>query len=504
MDYVCPFELRIDPMQLLALVDIEHDEYASLEFQHFDDAVHGVGVVVLIYRVDGKVDVIRTPGLCIDRQSVDIGEGLGDWREAPDLQWSLSDLDGPIRLAVRFEDRKGREIRWELSESDPRVPPMQILAPVGASMAAPRFFPFYFLHELRLVAQQATCTVTLAGRDITVSKIPMPAKGRRVFVARVAPRPLIAQINPESEGSLARIEADAAGVVQRGPARWRLAAHDGGLALVELTRTDGRHTIALRFDPPCPDVRRLDDGEEFVGAFAFGTEVTEHAVRGELRIRRSDDGVTLLMQAEHSWWPDSLSDTLIIGLFPPSFRSWVRTYRFCCEMRLDGDGVTARGSWERTPKARWGARPRTVHVVRELPAPPQTVFAALTCPEQIAALPGVSAVEILASGQPVPEGTGHRREVVVEGNRYTEEITGWEPPHRFEYRIRESSAPIDHEHGHVVLTPTDEGTRVEWVAIFRMNMSVGGGMVGRWGQARMERTLQRQLDAIASRLAPAG
>jgi hypothetical protein len=64
-----PFGLHIDPMERLLLINIEDDPdelYVGFEPQVFDDDAHGRGMLVIGWRVDGRVDVYHQPTLSLD------------------------------------------------------------------------------------------------------------------------------------------------------------------------------------------------------------------------------------------------------------------------------------------------------------------------------------------------------------------------------------------------------------------------------------------------------
>lgn len=139
-----------------------------------------------------------------------------------------------------------------------------------------------------------------------------------------------------------------------------------------------------------------------------------------------------------------------------------------------------------------------IRLERWLDAPRELVFEALTDPDEIRAMPGVRALNVLREDDdPNDEGAlGHRREVVLETGRFVEEITGWDPPRRFDYRIVEADAPIEHEQGWVELREQDGGTAIEWVSVFRVRAPLFANLIARWADAQMEHLLDRHLEHI--------
>ena len=82
-----PVWLHIGPMERLLLINFENDPdkiYVGFEPQLFDDVIHGRGMIIIAWRVDGRVDVYRQPGLTLDPNTYDIaGGGLHEMLERP-------------------------------------------------------------------------------------------------------------------------------------------------------------------------------------------------------------------------------------------------------------------------------------------------------------------------------------------------------------------------------------------------------------------------------------
>ena len=95
-------------------------------------------------------------------------------------------------------------------------------------------------------------------------------------------------------------------------------------------------------------------------------------------------------------------------------------------------------------------------------ASPPDVFRELTDHEGMVGLPGVTAARLLRAGAPERNGVGAIREVRVRGLRFVEEIVGYEPHRRIDYRIRECTLPLRHEFGRIDLDAVEGGTRAHW------------------------------------------
>ncbi len=149
----------------------------------------------------------------------------------------------------------------------------------------------------------------------------------------------------------------------------------------------------------------------------------------------------------------------------------------------------------------WSDR-REIRIERWLGAPREQVFEALTDPASVRSLPGVRSLRVLREDADPDDtgGLGHRREVVLDSGRFVEQITGWDPPRRFEYQIVEASAPIEHELGSVTLHERHGGTAIEWVSVFRVQTPLFANLVARWADEQMEHLLDRHVDSLATSL----
>jgi uncharacterized protein YndB with AHSA1/START domain len=126
----------------------------------------------------------------------------------------------------------------------------------------------------------------------------------------------------------------------------------------------------------------------------------------------------------------------------------------------------------------------TIHVERTIRASPERVFSWLADPANLAAAPLIPKARwAKASSGP---GVGALREATAVGMWLREEITAYDPPRSYSYRIVRSLPVFDHEGGTLTLTPSGDGTRVSWVTSYTHPIQSGG----------------KALEALTSRLLP--
>jgi uncharacterized protein YndB with AHSA1/START domain len=121
--------------------------------------------------------------------------------------------------------------------------------------------------------------------------------------------------------------------------------------------------------------------------------------------------------------------------------------------------------------------------VRQVAAPPQTVFDVLTDHRGYAEITPMRKVELEREGEPPPNGVGAVRVLHAVGPPLREEVIGFEPPSRFSYKLL-SGAPVRDHVGTVELSPEGEGTRMVYaVRTFPTVPVVGAAVVGVTKQA---------------------
>lgn len=115
-----------------------------------------------------------------------------------------------------------------------------------------------------------------------------------------------------------------------------------------------------------------------------------------------------------------------------------------------------------------------IEVHRSIAAPPERIFDWLTDPVNLTAAPlFLRAGWVRGVSGP---GVGARREVVVLGAWLREEITAWDAPRSYSYRVIRSVPPSDHQGGTVTVTPSGEGADVTWATAYTVP-ALGGGKV---------------------------
>jgi len=138
--------------------------------------------------------------------------------------------------------------------------------------------------------------------------------------------------------------------------------------------------------------------------------------------------------------------------------------------------------------------------VREVEAPPETVFEVLTDHRRYAEITPLRRSELEREGEPAPNGVGAIRVLSSIGPPLREETIVYEPPRRFSYKLL-SGAPLRDHVGTVALEPAGEGTKVTYAVRTSPTLPVVGGVaiaVARFGVKQLVDGIVRESERRAA------
>jgi uncharacterized protein YndB with AHSA1/START domain len=132
-------------------------------------------------------------------------------------------------------------------------------------------------------------------------------------------------------------------------------------------------------------------------------------------------------------------------------------------------------------------------IVRDVAAPPQTLFDLFVDHRRYAEMTRLRASELEREGDPPPNGVGAVRIFRSIGPALREEVLTYEPPHRYSYTVL-SGLPVRDHAGTVELTPRDGGTRVTYAVRAIPTVPLGGRLV----MAGMKLGVKQLIDGVAA------
>lgn len=115
----------------------------------------------------------------------------------------------------------------------------------------------------------------------------------------------------------------------------------------------------------------------------------------------------------------------------------------------------------------------TFSFVRQVAAPPETVFDVLTDHRRYTEITPLRKATLEREGDPAPNGVGSIRVLSAFGPPMREETIAYEPSSRFSYKLL-SGLPVRDHVGTVELTPLDGGTRMVYAVRTTPTLPVAG------------------------------
>jgi hypothetical protein len=353
-----PFHFRIDPMERLLLINFEKDPdtvYVGFEPQVFDDNIHGKGMLVIGWRVDGRVDVYHQAGLTLDAATYDIaGKGLAHLTEVP-MQNALFEIDSfGVQAAIKFSDLTGRQVELKIRESNPKKrKPFGLLAPMGDAAESPSSMPLVLLHDFYFVRKKHTeISVSIDGKLHQPDKLPIPMDWSGMYFTRYSPDPFIVTFNPAFDGALRPVEWKGADNVQAGEESLYLILKGQVPEICSLRQKGQHHAITLSFAPPFPNIIALNDGFSLTGTFNITGHPSTGHVGGHYEVEKQAGVTKIVLVPSQGWIPNEQKLSLkFLYAVAKIFRNWPATYRWTATIREDGDyQLRMKSSWERINK----------------------------------------------------------------------------------------------------------------------------------------------------------
>ncbi|MCC5908140.1 MAG: hypothetical protein JJU13_18130 [Balneolaceae bacterium] len=350
-----PFQIDIDPMERLLLINFENDPdslYVGFEPQAFDDDINGTGILVIGWRTDGKIDVYHQPGLYPDPEKFDIaGKGLANMLER--------EMDGAIfeitergaQAQITFPDLNGRMIKLHLEERSTRTrKPFGLLAPMGQAAEQPSAMPLVLLHDFYFVLRSDTdLSVKIGDRYHEPDSFPLPLDFSRIQFARYSPDPLIAMLNPAFDGELHPMDEPVNNTVTLGETRYELTMNGPVYEIQSFYREYKNRELNVTFSPAFPNVGDLRAGAEASGIFEIAGDPTTGFIRGEYSVQNTDGQISIELIPSGGWIPNEPKLTLrFLYRIVPMFKEWPTTYRWTANLQRTGENpFMMKSSWKR-------------------------------------------------------------------------------------------------------------------------------------------------------------
>ena len=345
--FVLPIKISIDPMERLLVASFKGDpEYTMLEPQVYNDPVNGKGMRVLRYRRDNKVDVYWQPGVHVERSTISIGAGIGDFMETAIEPAKFEITNKGVDVHFSFNDAQGRKVELKIKENTIKNNRFPFLAPVGNDIENPQRLFLVNMLGFEFIKRKGTEVIAKIGnRMLFPESFPVLRDFQRVFFMRYSTQPVIGTLNPKMDEPLV-FETNFPGSVEINGMKV-LIDKEGKIS--QLSAGENLCKAEMEFLPGFPDILNMKDGAIESGRWIYrlsGSIITG----GIYNLIRKGNSIEMEIDVTENWKPENLPLSFRIFTFlVKSFRKWPTTYKWKGTLVID-DKFSMNGSWERKNK----------------------------------------------------------------------------------------------------------------------------------------------------------
>lgn len=323
-------------VQNLCLVDFKGDEHnCSIELQQIDRN-NKLQYVVLVSNLDfSHVDVYSLPETNIVKE--DYCKMFNSLSVYPceSLKANLEYGDKGLSSSLSFIDKLGRHIQYDIKENTTILNNFGLIAPVGKSIKAPKFFPMVYLKDFNMIKQKGTeISIKINNKDLTPKKLPLLCDLERVYLLRYSFNNLIRGWNHNFNGVLEPVSIDSSEILAN-KCTYLLDKNADYYEVRSVKNIVDSKIMSINFNPALPDIKALKSDIKLNGSFYFDADNREGILSGNYSIERQADKITIIFNPKKAWQP-----------MPGKL--WVSTYQWTGEISFKEDHAIMNSEWRRT------------------------------------------------------------------------------------------------------------------------------------------------------------
>ena len=356
---IFPFSIEIAPMEKLLLVNFEKDPdsvYVGFEPQEFNDAVNGVGHLIIAYRTDKKVDVYHTKSLKPNPSEYGIvGAGLNEMIPVNMEKTFFEINEFGVHAHYKFVDILDREVEILISENNQKKrKPFSLLAPMGDAANNPPSLPMIILHDFYFVRKNETeITVSINGKLHKLDNFPMRLDWQKMTSIRYSPKPLIATLNPEYNGVLESLDQVLGQeTFEKGDYIYEIEYTDHTASIKSMSVKNNIHLLTMSFIPSFPCLNTVLENTEYKGIFTITGHESAGSLSGEYTIQSDKESIYVRLVPSKGWKAKKTKfSTWFLFTFVKVFTKWPATYQWDAELHKNPEGLWyMQSKWIRTGK----------------------------------------------------------------------------------------------------------------------------------------------------------
>lgn len=337
---ISPFNLNFDVIDRLLVFNIEDDPiYIRIELQIFHKYDNYYPLVIM-FRKDNMADVYYTNEVVIINRKKILTDLLVDvsFNQLEDIEFEFEFDDTGLNAFLFFDDKLEQEIELKVKENTSGRKLSSILAPMGAAIKSPDYFPIVFLNNFGWVIKKNTeIFVKIHGVARDTSEMPVQINKMEVYAVHYSLQPIISNWNNNFTGNINPIIINAPSLkILNDNIDIDLKNNSDYYEIQKISgRNEGDHTISFEFSPAIPNLLSLGSKTKIKGRFSCIIDEKKGIFAGEYYLTRTGDIIKFSITPTRGWQP-----------FPGNL--WLKNYKWTSSIHIqDIEVIKMSSSWRK-------------------------------------------------------------------------------------------------------------------------------------------------------------
>jgi hypothetical protein len=305
----------LQTIKCLFLIDVIDDPvYRCFEVQSVEDVRLGKGLLAILYRHDGLIDVLHERDVYPDREVF-----MPNLLHCQEISFSgniLETLEYGLRVDISFVDPQDRHIAIRVEDTDSsNRKPCSFLAPISSIFEKPIALLVVYMDDFDFVRRSAKIDLLVDHTARRIATIPLPIDLRRVYLARFASQTSAIFMNRNSD--------------------FQHSTDPVALPISVIHPDQHKHRATWSFNPPFPAPHTICS--ELRGTWKLDVHATTALLAGNYRAWPEHGKLHVELAVTQGWRTRELKFSLkLLTWLMPVFRKWPTTYLWRASFDTDG------------------------------------------------------------------------------------------------------------------------------------------------------------------------
>lgn len=328
-----PFQMNIDVAEKLILFDFkDNDRYKFLEFQYYNDDFYGNGVVCMLMKHDGRLEIYHSPNLNMKQQLYyfdSIQRTIPTYMFEPDYEYSYE--NGYINFNLSFSDKYSNKINASLSGFYPIF--QDFIVPVGYINRNSKYYtalPIFYMRKLNFLnTTEGHASIFINDTICPIKKVPGLFNWKRIYFARWSLEPIFILWNTNGQKKIEGVKKEN---FKNDSLEFNLNTNSDHVEIKNIRYNKHSHSSEIEFSPCLPEILCLREGTEISGKFTINIDEKKGVIGGTYYLVKQGNKTTLIVKPTKCYQP-------IPG------KTWVKKFNLLINISTDNNEFNIISKW---------------------------------------------------------------------------------------------------------------------------------------------------------------